>query len=679
MSVRLPEVERACDALEAEVAGAAPDPGAVWRIAGDPGTGRRTALDVLAERLRVRGLAPVVLAPPRQAPDAAPTALLQLGVGLRRAGLGNGQLERLTGRGGWTAKLREALASVEQHQDRLVLLCYRPESWPSLAPEDTAFAQRASELANSVLLLSRCRRVVAGDLPDLVRPRSTLTLRAGGVSGLEWGEALAPVARRLQVHAGEALARRTPLDLRLLVAVAALEGVEAATRLALGSFRPAEVVRQLRRALGAGADVRPLLELWGRLALVRGPVPAEQILELGANGLDGVRLELLQSCLLYPRGDDTWTLHDLLRASARAEPLLSDEERRLTHERLARWYTGAFNRLAASGDPRALEAQYEAFEHASQCGGELPDALEPLFVEQLELLGRRCSAAGHYDRAVEAFRAACAWDDDDDYAHHYLAFNLDVQGKAADEVEVHYGRARALNPRNPWWHSRFIRFLVTIGRTEEARHAWDDAVDRLNVREDVGADVLKELHLELVRLLLHREELEFARAVLEAVPPKARHDATYRLLERRLVALERARAGLGVVPLTIDPDEVWRRPPSELMARDERESPLRRWFPGRVEAVGPEAVSVRVGVKEGDEPPRAGLMELPPARFDAWSRDERAGELRPGRFVVLGVYGDEPEERTIIRVLPDEPFDDPLPRPFPDPRRYLRRLGAVRS
>jgi tetratricopeptide (TPR) repeat protein len=592
--------------------------------------------------------------------------------------VGNGQLEHLTGPGGWGSKLRETLTCLETQagRDRVVLLCYRPEAWASSAPEDRAFAQRTRELVGTLLLGAGCRRVVAGELPDVIQPRETHTLRPSARGRIEWGPALAPIARALAIQAEEGLSRRTPLEVRLLVGLAAVDTVETAARWALAGASRHALARELRRAFAARPDLDRALALWGRLALVRGPIPSEVVLELGGRALEGLPLELVQECLLYERRGGSWTMHELLRAAARADRAPADEERRSAHATLAGWYAREFERLQGLQDPRALEAQFEAYEHATRAGSELLTSLRPLFIEQLELLGRRLSEAGERARAAEVFRSACAWDDEDDYAHHYLAFNLDVDGRAPEEVEEHYTRALALNPRNAWWHSRWIRFLVAVGRTADARRAWFEAVDTLGLQDDVGADVLEELHLDLARLLLYRDELEFARTVLDAVPTRSRHDATYRLLSRRLVALERARSGLGVVPLTVDPDEVWVRPPSELPGRSDAGASLARWFPGRVEAASAEQVTLRLGVKEGDGPPRPGIMELPAARFDEWSRDvERAADLTPGRFVFVGTYEDG---QTIIRVLPRARLDDAL-RPYPDPRRYLRQLGAVRG
>jgi hypothetical protein len=57
--------------------------------------------------------------------------------------------------------------------------------------------------------------------------------------------------------------------------------------------------------------------------------------------------------------------------------------------------------------------------------------------------------------------------------------------------------------------------------------------------------------------------------------------------------------------------------------------------------------------------------------FDHCSQDEPAADLTAGRFVELGVYGDE--EILIIRVHHGAPAQDQdLPPLLPDPLRYLR-------
>ena len=53
----------------------------------------------------------------------------------------------------------------------------------------------------------------------------------------------------------------------------------------------------------------------------------------------------------------------------------------------------------------------------------------------------------------------------DDYAHHYRAFNLDWIAEDQPTIESEYQRAIELNPRHPWWHSRWINYLITVGKT----------------------------------------------------------------------------------------------------------------------------------------------------------------------------------------------------------------------
>src|SRR5690606_4074472 len=132
-------------------------------------------------------------------------------------------------------------------------------------------------------------------------------------------------------------------------------------------------------------------------------------------------------------------------------------------------------------------AEMEAFHHASKSGDQaLCDELRVFFVVQLDALGRRLSIRARreqrrelYGAAATIFERALELDPGDDYAHHYLAFNLDVEGKDAQRVEEHYRQAVELQSNIVYWWSRYVTFLITRGRMAEARRAWDDALDAL--------------------------------------------------------------------------------------------------------------------------------------------------------------------------------------------------------
>ena len=92
------------------------------------------------------------------------------------------------------------------------------------------------------------------------------------------------------------------------------------------------------------------------------------------------------------------------------------------------------------------------------------------------------------------------------------------------------------------------------------------------------------------------------------------------------------------------------------------------WYPGRIDDVANESISISLGV-----PPENGETE---ADVQTWSRltrkvDELSQaakyDLVPGRFVELAYYGDEEKPRVFVR--PEEAHG--LPPVFPEPARYL--------
>ena len=131
---------------------------------------------------------------------------------------------------------------------------------------------------------------------------------------------------------------------------------------------------------------------------------------------------------------------------------------------------------------------------------ELLEELRPYFADQLDALGRALSRDfQRYRDAARYFERACKWEPEDDYAHHYLAYNLDIEASRPGDVEVHYQKAIELAAENAWWHVRWITYLVTRGRTAAAWVAWGEALDALGLPDpDADPWVYENLHLWVV-------------------------------------------------------------------------------------------------------------------------------------------------------------------------------------
>src|SRR5207244_2489950 len=127
---------------------------------------------------------------------------------------------------------------------------------------------------------------------------------------------------------------------------------------------------------------------------------------------------------------------------------------------------------------------------------ELIETTKPFFVEQLHIHGRVLSRdLKNYAAAARVFARAIELDDADDYAHHYLAFNTDRLAGDTALVEREYHKAIQLNPTHAWWWSRWINFLITVGRMSDARREWSVAIDELRATDGwERASVFHELH-----------------------------------------------------------------------------------------------------------------------------------------------------------------------------------------
>jgi hypothetical protein len=145
----------------------------------------------------------------------------------RQGGLGSvrvrgaGRLDLPT----WEAKVRLVRRWLEDRIDRIVVLCDEPLEWQSTDVEDHHFAEHAESAATCLLADLRCRRVVTGKAPQWLWDTSPhhLDVVSGGAAWLtddiEWGR-LAGTAARVAEVCGDELERRSPLEGRLLVALA---------------------------------------------------------------------------------------------------------------------------------------------------------------------------------------------------------------------------------------------------------------------------------------------------------------------------------------------------------------------------------------------------------------------------------------------------------------------------
>ena len=689
----LPEVERVVEELASEVVAARPAPDALWHIWGPATGGKSTALRLLKERLYECGMHPITVTPPSRTLDSGPAALVEAAVGLKRHALIDGQIDRVCSpEVTWSEKTASLLDWMRDAQDKVVLLCDEPGTWPSAASEDRHFAARADEIAVSLLGCLQCRRVVAGEMPTGMRPRKSAHL--GVVSAPDewlidasaWG-VLTPAAIALQQRIGADLAGRSPLEIRLLVGIVELSSVDDVAR--WWATRPArrDIARRLVDTVERqNGDLYGFIKkAWRSLAVVRRSISNELLRHLVGAATDERSDALVRYCLLYPESSGH-TLHWSLRLDARDQESWSGEVQvQEVHRQLARYYTQSFKERSLAGDPRSLLDEVEAYHHATMSGDEgLVDSLRPFFAEQLDALGRTLSRDfRRYHAAAAVFERACAWEPDDDYAHHYLAFNLDVVAERPPEVEMHYREAIRLAPEHAWWHSRWITYLVTRSRMNDAHRAWNDALDALGLPDpNVEQWIYENLHLWIARLLVHRGQLDFAEDVLRGIPLEVREQHPgLGAITKRMKALVEARRSGAVFPLSIPPD-CWWSGPHLCQKRRSSGVVLTRWMPARVDAVDEEEVNLHVAdpPREDAPTPTFGFMVISTVDFNRWSGDQLAQDLSAGKFLELAWYGDGDNSEPMIRIHRAVAWEDrDLPPLFPKPERYLRAAGWVRN
>lgn len=685
---RLPEVERLSTELADQIAGASPPYGVVWHVEGAPTAGKSVFLRALSGELAARGLKPVEVAPPPRSLDAGPIALLETGVGLAKANGLDGELSGMVeAEVGWSEKVASVREWLDEAPDEVVILCDDPFSWVTEASLLDHFSARAYDVARLLVSSSRLRRAFVGRVPEGVPRRTSVLAQSSDpyqwLSDDEaWG-GLVGSARELRDTSLD-LASFSPLQIRLMVAHVALRSADdLLSWLPEDSSRRGLALRLFER-VNARKSLRDLARLWGELSVVRRPFELHLLNELGAAELSDFGRSILLRSLLFRR-DDGFYLHETLRNDARKAWLARNLEREANvHARVAKYYVERFKEQRSTDPEGALIVEMEAFHHAASSNDDgLRDQCRVFFSDQLNTLGRWLShRQKRYDDAAAVFERALKWDDRDDYAHHYLAFNYDAQGRDPDKVEQHYRKALALNPDQDWWHSRLISFLVTRGRIDDAREAWNDALDTLAGGESVPSELYEELHLWVARLLLHRGELDFAGEVLKDIPGGVRERVPeIHALIRRLRALTQSAEYGSVVPGYLA-DRQWWKEPRLLPTTVFDGKRLMRWLAGRVESVARHqivivAVEVDAGAKLPGEVVRTSVSF---DEFDRWSGDEiEASMVRPGTFLELGLYsGGGNKTEMLKRLHPRDEWQDPeLPWLEHDPARYLRHTFTL--
>lgn len=682
----LPDAEKLVKQVASRLLAPGSGPDRPLHLVGQPTAGKSTLLRLLKDRLTGAGEQVILITPTAYEWDGGLSIVAQLAAALEALGEAGVRSAVLDPARPWDEKLRVLRERAQPLRDVLLLVDELGPVAQGASPNDSPFRRCAEEAWQLVARGVPWRRVlVPGKLAnpfdgDSQQVRATSHGKMFLEDRSQWN-GLGQVAGELASRAERDLGVYSPLELRLLVGIGHLTKVEQA--LALTGQPRHKLSSSLAEITLLREELAGLRKVWARLAHVRVPFDDDLLQKLGAGDLGLDASHVLNGCLLF-RATDGLVLHETLRRDAihpKGDPWIDDVDLRRTHEILAEYHAARFRRFAGARPPdpqRAIVEQGEAFHHA-QAAGNVPLSMSVQlgFVEELDALGRTLSKRWRrYADAADVFRSVLGLVPDHAYAHHYLAYNLDIQAVLPQDVESHYQRAIELDPGNAWWHGRLVNFYVTRGRIHDARAQYSAALDQLvPIDDEVDPWLYQHFHRWIARLLLHRARLDFAREVLDAIPRSIRKDIPWvPELFRRLVALEEVERHGAVFPAHIEAEQWWKGP--HLFRRFEpRKGDLEGWCAGRVAEVDREAkiVRVRVGMppEEGHQEPRYGSLEMTFADFDRASEHETSKTIEPDRFIEMAWFRGAEPRLNAIRVHDVAPPEE-LPRIFPPPDRYLR-------
>jgi tetratricopeptide (TPR) repeat protein len=648
----------------------------VVALTGGWGSGKSTALEKLATCLPARRVLRVSM--PVRGDDIAAVALASIAIQL--ASVDRELPELVTSPGQpWRTKLERLVHVLDSPPAKdCVMLLDNPKLEQPPGGPATLFGRHAVELSGALLRTKGSVVFAQSAVPRSVAQFlavSTVAVQSESVPSevlrSDLWNGLGGYAQELLSSGEKALAGYSPLELRLAVALCAT-GVKASV-IVEEHFRRRELVTRLLEAPAEGMAAA-LRRVMGRLAVLRVPFSKDFLNAVGVAELDSLSRTILMRAFLF--GDDQGLrLHEFLAHEALARDWLDADGLAEAHRKAAQWHEEQFSRLAPLAsieDPAEIRHEMEAIHHLTEAGD--PGVLDRrlFFADQYDALGKSLSLKRLYDVSAKAYRRALELDADDWYAHHYLAYNLDIPGHAPDDVEREYRRALELIPNHPWYHRRYVCFLLTRGHTAAARAAWNDALAVLTPEGATDPQLFSDLHRHVARLLLYFGQLDFARQVLDEVPPRFRSDtdwhAAFCLF---LTSQQEAERDELVFPPNVPLEQRWEGPH---LLRDPSDRPrVLAWHPGRIVSID-GGIHIRTASKEG----RFGWRDLTKAEFIARSRLAGEFSIPAGTFVevvTLRIKGNKRTERILTHERPRVPAAL-CGEPFPPPNRYVSAAAA---
>ncbi|MEZ4444914.1 MAG: tetratricopeptide repeat protein [Polyangiaceae bacterium] len=658
-----PAFERVLDALERERC--------AW-VAGNVGTGRATLARELVDHFDAEGGATWIDLLDLDQADAVIGGLFGAAGELTRDARARCMVD-------WDSLAAGARALAEAAGDRFVVVLTVPATWatargPAATALDQAIRGRAQGLLRGlvtsdlrvVLITTRSAQPDTWGVSDerpipLHAPKNALAL----LRSQDWGAYAA---------SAEALARATkediapsPVSVRLAVGAVGLgaraetmaEALEQPNARALHLLTD-EIVDRLR---SPGRE--PVRQAVERQVLARRPIEREALEVLAA--VPDEHLPLLTDCVGY--GEDEVrisanTRHVLLSKLLPTRREGHDVDLLEHHRALADHYA----RLDGKPDIVDTEgasttAWLERMHHLAFVD---PSASEHLPCRELYWeRGRELSKNRRdYRAAAEIYRACVGRFPHDDYAWHYLGFNLERAGMERSTAQQAYERAVELAPDNPWWNSRLVTFLIGQGKLRSARQTWRDAVNRVDPDGDRSAEsqwLGEHFYRWVSRAWLEAGSAADAFEVLQGLDEDLRRTPILRALEERVLdAVESEALGGSVYPARVPMAERWRAP-RELPATH-GEGQLRQWFPGRVVEATARGVTIVYGARDDGEY----LAKMTFIDAADWGEVGRGRPEEAAGFVYLGVYQPGGAQRVVARAWDEQRFtSEPPTRDLP--------------
>lgn len=617
------------------------------------GHGKTFTLKTLSTRLPDSTV--VFVSPPLEELDVAGGILMQIADGLSLVGTG----EMLADPERSILEKTRLLVDELKERDDAVLLLDGPDSWPPSGDQDDQLSRRVvdellTSLKGPVVLSTRRPSQVWFEADEILH----LPDHGWRVASDHWPPVLREAHERLRRRAQPL----SPIAEKLAIGILALADSRGDTlSVANLSEDPRALAERLRDRLAGHHDA--LLGAWQRLSRTRFGLDEQTLAALDApmpQTFDGA---VLHFCLLSPRPDGL-ELHPTVSRNAPSAGIVDLEMHRALSDHFG----------ARTGYVDQLEHAHHGLRAASN--GQ-PGDLPFLFVEQLDAYGRWLShVKGDSAAAAKVFRRSLSVAPDRPYAQHYLAYNLDVQGEEPHEVETNYRAAVAAQPRNIWWHSRLINFLLTRRRVNEAQALFHDALNELEAPELGGYKFLySSLHRWVARDALFFGDLKFCGEVLADVPEQLLPTIDgLQPIKRRLEARQEARMYGAVAPLGRLGEQWWQSGPASLPSNLPGIGTLTRWLTARIEEIDGDEVAL-LGVQIELPPP----MERPPTRMTRRRLDEikhaggSSGEtVSVGRHIEVGWYEDGDGVTRAVTMLLPKTQEERLPIPEPHPLRYVQ-------